>query len=163
MYIRIGARTCAQFAPALRIKILVVSGSASTDMPLPVHYIDSHEYLEGEAVAQRRGDGDLPQAASLPILEIAVSSGKLQALSVHNLANVIRQLGSLAKHAESVMGDIADTLASYQLRTVHLEERTKRLRDVLPTLDADREGDLNYGVVELVMYHTRVCYCHNLS
>lgn len=117
-------------------------------MPLPVRYIDSREYPQDGTVLQSAnnsdGQNDLPRPPiTFPILEVATTpSKKLQALGLHNLTNVIRQLGSLAKHAESVMGDIADTLLSYQRRAADLEERTKRLsEDVLSSLDADREGE----------------------
>ena len=40
------------------------------------------------------------------------------------------------------MGDIADMLASYYVRTVALEERSRRLMaEVLPALDPDQEGE----------------------
>ena len=117
-------------------------------MPLPVRYIDSREYSRDGTVLQSANNCDgqnyLPRSPiSFPILEVAAGpSQKLQALGLHNLTNVIRQLGSLAKHAESVMGDIADILLSYQRRAANLEERTKRLsEDVLLSLDADREGE----------------------
>ena len=116
-------------------------------MPLPVRYIDSREYPQDGTVLQSTnnsdGQNDLPRPAiNFPILEVAATpSQKLQALGLHNVTNVIRLLGSLAKHAESVMGDIADILLSYQRRAADLEERTKRLsEDVLSSLDADREG-----------------------
>ena len=116
-------------------------------MPLPVRYIDSREYSQDETVLQSGDNSDRENylrqpPISFPILEVATPSQKLQAVGLHNLTNVIRQLGSLAKHAESVMGDIADILVSYQRRTVDLEERTKRLsEDVLSSLDANREGE----------------------
>lgn len=111
-------------------------------MPLPVRYIDSNEYLK-DGTLESHLDAASPQiVVTIPILEKASSSLKLQALSVHNLTDVIRQLGSLAKHAESVLGDVVDVLASYQYRTGHLEERCKRLSaHVLTSLDADREGE----------------------
>ena len=128
-------------------------------MPLPVRYIDSREYPRDGAVLNANNSdepNESPRPPILfPILEIASSSQKLQALGLHNVTNVIRQLGSLAKHAESVMGDIADILVSYQWRTVHLEERTKRLSgDVLSSLDADREGGQlsNTTVYFIVVY-----------
>ena len=106
-------------------------------MPLPVRYINSQEYREDGTVSLHGSDSPV----SFPLLEKAVPTGKLQALGLHNLTSVIRQLGSLAKHAESVMGDIADILVSYHQRTMHLEERTKHLsEDLLSSLDADREG-----------------------
>ena len=72
------------------------------------------------------------------------SSGtiSLQALNSHSISGVIRQLSSLARHAESIMGDIADILASYYVRTATLEERSKRLMaEILPALDPDQEGE----------------------
>lgn len=92
-------------------------------MPLVVRYVESL------------------QADQLPLIE-AVSENRLQALGVQKLAEAIRQLGSLAKHAESIMGGIADLLVSYHERATVLEERTRRLREeVLPSLDPDREGE----------------------
>lgn len=64
----------------------------------------------------------------------------LQAVAVRSLAGVIRQLGSLARHAESVMGELAESLAIYHARTQDLERRTRVLaKDILPQLDPDRE------------------------
>lgn len=66
----------------------------------------------------------------------------LQAVAVRSLAGVIRQLGSLARHAESVMGELAESLAIYHARTQDLERRTRVLaKDILPQLDPDREGE----------------------
>ena len=65
----------------------------------------------------------------------------LQAVAVRSMAGLIRQLGSLARHAESVMGELAESLASCHARTVNLEKRTRALKvEVLPSLDPDREG-----------------------
>ena len=112
-------------------------------MPLPVRYIDSSEYLDDRASSSLHRDIDSRKETEFSILKQASSSLKLQALSVHNIVEVIRLLGSLAKHAESIMGDIADALVSCQHRTEHLHERTQRLSEaVLTSLDADREGNL---------------------
>jgi len=79
--------------------------------------------------------------SGMPLLD-AVQSNHLQALSVQSLTGVIKQLASLAKHAEDIMGNIADMLGSFHGRTVVLEERTRRLREeVLPRLDVDQEGE----------------------
>lgn len=138
-------------------------------MPLPVRYIDSREYSQDGTVLQSTDNSDgenyLPRPSiSFPILEVATSSQKLQALGLHNLTNVIRQLGSLAKHAESVMGDIADILVSYQRRTVDLEERTKRLsEDVLSSLDVDREGEqrvMTFVYTRELVIHAFQCFAH---
>ena len=78
-----------------------------------------------------------------PLLnEEATRSGDaLQAVAVRAMAGVIRQLSSLARHAEGVMGELADSLANCHSRTLELERRTRILRaDVLPNLDPDREG-----------------------
>ena len=66
----------------------------------------------------------------------------LQAVAVRSMAGLIRQLGSLARHAESVMGELAESLASCHARTLDLEKRTRALTvQVLPGLDPDREGN----------------------
>ena len=76
----------------------------------------------------------------------------LQAVAVRAMAGLIRQLGSLAKHAEGVMGELADSLATCQARTLKLEHRTRALMaEVLPNLDADREGE--YFFVYYVKYN----------
>ena len=73
--------------------------------------------------------------------EAARAGDALQAVSVQSMAGLIRQLGSLARHAESVMGELADSLANCHARTVNLERRTRVLAaEVLPNLDPDREG-----------------------
>ena len=111
-------------------------------MPLPVRYIDSNEYLQDRATPRCHGHADPQIRTEFRLLEEAASSLKLQALSVHNVVHVIRLLGSLAKHAESVMGDIVDVLVSCQHRTDRLQERTQHLSEgVLSSLDADREGN----------------------
>jgi hypothetical protein len=64
----------------------------------------------------------------------------LQAVAVRSMAGLIRQLSSLARHAEGVMGELADSLASCHARTLALEKRTRVLAiEVLPNLDPDRE------------------------
>ena len=133
-------------------------------MPLPIRYVESEVDTKKTASASvdqendtAAAEGDsLPKAASLPILDaVVVPSNRLQALGVHNISTVIRQLGSIAKHAENIMGDIADVLISYHQRTLQLEERTRRLREeVLPGLDPEREGTgLNTCVVCLFCYY----------
>ena len=80
-------------------------------------------------------------ATKMPLLE-ASRTNHLQAVNVQSLTRVMRQLSSLAKHAESIMGDIADQLAGYHQRTTVLEARTRKLRDeVLPALDPEQEGE----------------------
>lgn len=92
-------------------------------MPLAVRYVEPHN------------------PSTMPLLD-AVQSNHLQALSEQNLTGVIRQLGSLAKHAEDILGEIADMLGSIHRRTVVLEERTRRLsEETLPRLDPDQEGE----------------------
>lgn len=92
-------------------------------MPLAVRYVEPHN------------------PSAMPLLD-AVQSNHLQALSEQNLTGVIRQLGSLAKHAEDILGEIADTLGSIHRRAVVLEERARRLKeDTLPRLDPDQEGE----------------------
>lgn len=115
-------------------------------MPLPIRYVKSEDPKKQRVAAANVDAGEegssLPKAASLAILDaVVIPSNRLQALGVHNIASVIRQLSLIAKHAESVMGDIADVLLSYHRRTVQLEERTKRLKEeVLDNFDPEREG-----------------------
>ena len=80
---------------------------------------------------------------AVPLLtEEATRAGDaLQAVAVRSLAGLIRQLGSLAVHAESVMGELTASLASCHARTVELEKRTRVLAaNVVPNLDPDRDG-----------------------
>ena len=99
-------------------------------MPLAVRYVEPQDMCQ------------------MPLLE-AVSADHLRALGVQSLTSVIRQLGSLAKHAESIMGDIVEVVCSYQARTMALEERTRKLKhEILPTLDPDREGEKSAAVVQ---------------
>ena len=68
------------------------------------------------------------------------AKNELHAVAVFSLAGTIRQISSLAQHAESIIGDLADTLAGYQKRTEALGERVRKLRDeVLPSLSLDEE------------------------
>ena len=77
--------------------------------------------------------------------EAARAGDALQAVAVRSMAGLIRQLGSLARHAEGVMGELADSLANCHARTLHLERRTRALAvQVLPSLDPDREGEKRY-------------------
>lgn len=70
----------------------------------------------------------------------ANTKNELQAVAVFSLAGVIRQVSSLAQHAESILGDLVDTLASYHRRTEVLGERVRKMRDeVLPSLNLDEE------------------------
>ena len=86
-------------------------------------------------------DALLSVTSSLQILE-SVSTNKMQALTVHNLATLIRQLGSIAQHAENLMGTIAEGLVTCYARTVQLESRTRQLaEEVLPSLDPELEGE----------------------
>lgn len=95
-------------------------------MPLAVRYVEPQK------------------TTSMPLLEV-VNSNHLHAVNVHAMTTVIRQLGSLAKHAESIMGDIADELSGCHQRATALEERTRRLREeVLPSLDPEQEGAKSY-------------------
>ena len=127
-------------------------------MPLVVRYVEPRfeKHSSGKQVLPRPSDepklSDLPgeyQAvdrlltvtSGLPILE-TVSGNQLQALTVHRISSLIRQLSSLAQHAESVMGEVAESLASCHSRTVQLEARMKRLtEEVLPSLDPELEGE----------------------
>lgn len=101
-------------------------------------------------------DALLSITSSLQILE-SVSTNKMQALTVHNLATLIRQLGSIAQHAENLMGTIAEGLVTCYARTAQLESRTRQLaEDVLPSLDPELEGEkIGYGnpVFNTILYH----------
>lgn len=80
-------------------------------------------------------------ASPLLTEEEARAGDALQAVAVRSMAGVIRQLSSLARHAESIMGELAENLADCHTRTVELEKRTQSLIvNVLPGLDPDREG-----------------------
>ena len=92
-------------------------------------------------------------ASPLLTEEAARAGDALQAVAVRAMAGLIRQLSSLAKHAEGVMGELAESLATCHARTLELEKRTRVLMvDVLPNLDADREGD------ELLVYYLQLQY-----
>ena len=66
---------------------------------------------------------------------------ELHAVAVFSLAGAIRQISSLAKHAESMLGELCDTMSDIQTRSVLLDSRIARLRDkILPNLDVDEEG-----------------------
>lgn len=67
---------------------------------------------------------------------------ELQAVAAFSLCGVIRQLGSLAKHAESLMGELCEAMKDCAERGKTLEERVEHLkRKVIPRLDLDSEGE----------------------
>ena len=64
---------------------------------------------------------------------------EMQAMVAMSLAETIRQIGSIAVQAESVLGELCDMLTDYHRRTEVLEERVRRLRtSVLPTMISTR-------------------------
>lgn len=66
---------------------------------------------------------------------------ELQAVAVYSLAGAIRQISSLAKHAESMLGELCDTMTDINTRTILLDSRVSRLQDdIIPNLDVDEEG-----------------------
>ena len=79
-----------------------------------------------------------------PLLQgVQRRENELERMSVASLTTLIRQLSSLAKHAESIMGDVADALAVYYARSQALEERIRRLKvDVLPSLSDEVFSEL---------------------
>ena len=85
-----------------------------------------------------------------PLLQgVLPRKNELERMAVASLATVIRQLSSLAKHAESIMGDIADVLVVCHHRSQALEERVHRLKvDIIPSLSD--EG------MNAITAHTRV-------
>ena len=95
-------------------------------MPLPVRYVEPKNVCSSPLLteeATRAGDA-------------------LAAVTVRSLAGLIRQLSSLARHAEGVMGELVDSLAGCHARASSLEKRVSVLKtDVLPNLDPDREGE----------------------
>lgn len=94
-------------------------------MPLAVRYVEPRSVCSNPLLSE----------------EATRAGDALQAVAVRSMAGLIRQLGSLARHAESVMGELAENLASCHARTVELEKRTRILVvDILPNLDPDREG-----------------------
>ena len=66
---------------------------------------------------------------------------ELHAVAVYSVAAAIRQVSSLALQAESVLGELVDTMAAYQKRMELLGERARRIKeDVLPGRDLDWEA-----------------------
>lgn len=67
---------------------------------------------------------------------------ELQAVAALSLCGAIRQLGSLAKHAESLIGDLCEIMKDCTERGKLLEERVENLkRKVIPELDLESEGE----------------------
>ena len=67
---------------------------------------------------------------------------ELQAVAAYSLCGVIRQLGSLAKHAESLIGELCEIMKDTTEREKLLEERLENLkRKVIPQLDMESEGE----------------------
>lgn len=70
---------------------------------------------------------------------------ELQTVAALSLVSVIQQIGSLAKHAESMMGDLCDTMSQYCQRSLKLQERVTHLKKkVLPRLEfqIQEEGEM---------------------
>ncbi|XP_003384080.1 PREDICTED: wiskott-Aldrich syndrome protein family member 1-like [Amphimedon queenslandica] len=97
-------------------------------MPLAVRYIEpKHLYRQ-----------PLPRGVK----------NELQAVATLSLCGVIRQLGSLAKHAESLIGDLCEIMKDCTEREKHLEERVENLkRKVIPELDLESEVERNTEMV----------------
>ena len=122
---------------------------------------------ESSLVPRERRDAAMPLTVryieprgvrSMPLLEEAGNLAPLQALGVQNLVSAIQQLSSLASHAEGIMGDIVDTLASYHRRGVALEARITILREeVIPKLDPEKEGETESAPACLAAYRARTC------
>lgn len=91
------------------------------EMPLAVRYVQP----------KRLCRGPLPRGVK----------NELHAVAVLSLAGTIRQISSLAKHAESLLGELCDTLGKYNERTLSLQNRVTHLRKkVIPSLDIQAEG-----------------------
>lgn len=64
----------------------------------------------------------------------------LECIVVFTLSNVLRQLASLSKHAEDLLGEVFSEARSYVERTSRLKERVNRLAVQVKELDAETEG-----------------------
>lgn len=84
---------------------------------------------------------------------------ELQAVVAFSLAGTIRQISSLALQAESVLGELSDTLTDYHRRTEALERRVRHLRDdILPNIGAEEKGTL-LGMRHLKGACSSACVC----
>ena len=98
-----------------------------------------------------------------PLLQgVQPRENELERMCVASLTTLIRQLSSLAKHAESIMGDVADALAVYHARSRALEERVRRLKvDVIPSLsDEGMEEPWRWGGGKLMCLCMDYCVTH---
>jgi WAS family protein 3 len=68
---------------------------------------------------------------------------ELQAVAVLSLAGAMRQISSLAKQAESLMGDLCDTLADYNRRALYLDDRIKQLKRKVKKINPIEEAETN--------------------
>ncbi len=77
---------------------------------------------------------------------------ELHAVATYSLAGAIRQISSLAKHAESMLGELCDNVTQIYTRSVLLDSRIVRLREeIMPHLNVDEEGKyLNYYINTLL-------------
>ena len=81
-----------------------------------------------------------PKSLCKPSLPKGVKS-ELHAVAVFAITSAIRQVSSLAQHAEGILGGLIDTLDGYQKRMDHVGERARRIREeVLPGRDLDFEA-----------------------
>ena len=101
--------------------------ASKVTMPLAIRYVEPKNVCSSPLLSEeetRAGDA-------------------LAAVTIRSLSGLIRQLSSLARHAEGVMGELVDSLTACHERTASLERRTTALKaEVLPKLDPDREGTL---------------------
>lgn len=91
------------------------------DMPLAVRYVEPKHLCKRP----------LPEG----------TKNELNAVAVLSLAGAIRQISSLAKHAESLMGEICDTLSDYNRRSLALQERVTRLKRRITRFDYDAQKE----------------------
>ena len=70
------------------------------------------------------------------------TENELECIVSHTLANVIRQLSSLSKHAENLFAEIFNEANSYLNRTTALQDRVQQLAVRVTQLDPVGEEGL---------------------
>lgn len=80
-----------------------------------------------------------PVNISLHRLPASVHSDELQCVANGTLANLVRQLSSLSRHAEHIFGEIYHEVVKLDHKTNTLSQRIERLTHKVTQLDCTQE------------------------
>ena len=66
---------------------------------------------------------------------------ELSCSTTFTLANLIRQIGDLAKYSEDILCSVVDQINVFGKRSARLEERLERVRERVAGFDVEKEGE----------------------